>query len=78
MSDPVPVITPNVVIGNPSIRKAVNIAVSTALVLVGTAAAVDGASPDFDIAWLTVPALVGLSYIAAAFNLGITLPNVPR
>lgn len=73
-----PTDTPNVVIENPSIRKGLNVAVSTALVLVGTASVVDAASPAFDISAFTVPAMVGLTYIAAAFNLVVTLPNVPR
>jgi len=73
-----PTETPNVVIESPKIRKVLNVAVSTALVLVGTAAAVDGASPAFDISTITIPASVGLLYVAAAFNLVVTLPNVPR
>lgn len=70
--------TPNVVIENPNTRKKVNVAVSLALIVVGTATAVDGASPAFDISAYTIPAMVGLTYIAAAFNLAVTLPNTPK
>ncbi len=76
MSDPT--VTPNVVIEDPVNRKRLNVIVSSLLILVGTAAAVDGATPAFDISAITVPASVGLLYVAAAFNLVVTLPNVPR
>lgn len=71
-------VTPNVVIEDSGTRRKLNIIVSVALIIVGTATAVDGAAPQFDWSAYTTPAFVGLSYLAAAFNLAVSLPNTPK
>lgn len=73
-----PTETPNVVIENPKTRKKLNTALSAAAIVLGTAIAVDGASPAFDISAFTIPASVGLLYLSGAFGFTVTLPNYPK
>lgn len=77
MTDTQPATTPNVVVSNPNIRRAANVVLGVVGLLVGTAVVVDGASTAFDISAFTVPIVAGYAYLASAFGLVVTLPNIP-
>ena len=70
--------TPNVVISNPSVRKATNVALGVAGVLLTIAVIIDAAIPEIDYATITDPATKIVLGIAALFGLAVTTPNVPR
>ena len=69
--------TPNVVIENPSVRKVLATIVGYGSLLVGLAAAVDTASPAFDLLAWTVPAWAGLAFLNSALTVGVLIPNIP-
>lgn len=69
--------TPNVVVQNPSVRKAANWVLGVALIVFPAAAVLDANSTlDFS-SWL-VPATAVTSFLAGVFGLAVTTPNVPR
>lgn len=70
--------TPNVVVQNPNVRRGANIILGVVGLIVGTAVVVDGATPAFDITAITTPVIAGYAYLASAFGLAVTLPNIPR
>lgn len=78
MSDLNPSETPNVVIENPALRKGINIAISAAGLVLGTAIVVDLATPAFDISAWTDPITAGLLYVGAFFGVAVTVPNIPK
>lgn len=79
MSNPtLPTETPNVVIENPAVRKALRTILDTIGGLVFIAAAVDAASADFDIAAWTFPALAGYSVARVVFGFAVDSPNSPK
>lgn len=78
MSHVNPTETPNVVVQNPDIRRAANIALGVIGIVVGTAVVVDGSTPAFDISAITTPVFTGYAYLASLFGLAVTLPNIPR
>ena len=69
--------TPNVVIENPAIRKALNAIVGYGSLLVGLVVAVDTASPAFDLLAYTTPTWAGLAFLNSAVTVGVTIPNIP-
>lgn len=71
-------LTPNVVVQNPTIRKAAGVVLGVAGLLLGTLLVVDGASDAFDAAAITGPATAGYLYLSSAFGLAVTVPNVPH
>jgi len=73
-----PTETPNVVVANPKVRRAANIALGVIGLAVGTAVVVDASTPAFDITAWTTPITAGYAYLASAFGLVVTVPNVPR
>lgn len=75
---PTPTETPNVVVSNPNVRKAIGVVLGVVGVLVGTAVVVDLASPAFDLAAVTGPVTAAYIYLSSAFGLAVTVPNVPR
>lgn len=75
---PVPSETPNVVIENPKARKIARTALDIVGAGLGTVIAVDAASNGFDVAWLTVPAMAGWTYLRLVFGLAIDNTNTPR
>jgi len=77
MSNIQPAETPNVVVQNPSVRKAANVVLGVLGIAVGTAVVVDAATPAFDITAITTPVTVGYAYLASVFGLAVTLPNIP-
>ena len=70
--------TPNTVVENPNVRRTANIVLGVVGLLVGTAIVVDGSSPAFDISAYTNPISAGYVYLASAFGLVVTVPNIPR
>lgn len=73
-----PTETPNIVIGNPTVRKIINIILWSAGVILGTVIVVDGASPAFELGYITGPVSAGLLYLGSAFGFAVTLPNIPH
>jgi hypothetical protein len=78
MSDPIPTYTPNVIVENPTIRKAVGNALGVASLLLAVGTLVDGAIAEIDYAFITGPAAVIVAGLFGIFQLGVTSPNVPR
>lgn len=77
MTDTTPVLTPNVIIGNPAVRKVANIVLGIVGLVVATAVVADAASPAFDVSAYTGPVFVVYAYLAGLFDLVVTAPNVP-
>ena len=69
--------TPNVVIKNPTARKIARTVLDITGVVLGTVIAVDGATDAFNAVAITVPALVGWSYLRASFGLTVDNLNTP-
>ncbi|MDR7113875.1 hypothetical protein J2X03_003777 [Microbacterium trichothecenolyticum] len=78
MSTTPPVETPNLVVSSPKVRKIANIALGVVGLAVGTAVVVDASSPAFDITAWTTPITAGYAYLASAFGLVVTVPNIPK
>lgn len=78
MTHVAPTDTPNVVIENPRIRKALRSVLDTIGGLVFIAAAVDTASPAFDIAGITYPALAGYAVARVVFGFAVDNTNTPK
>jgi outer membrane biosynthesis protein TonB len=69
--------TPNIVIKNPLARKIVRGILDGAGAAIVILGAVDLASPAFDAAWLTVPALAGYTTARVVFGFSVDTPNTP-
>jgi hypothetical protein len=72
-----PTETPNVVIENPRIRKALRTILDSIGGLTFIAVAVDVASPDFDIASWTTPILAGYAAARVVFGFAVDNTNTP-
>lgn len=72
-----PVITPNVVVADPHVRKVANIVLGVALVVFPAAAILDATSADLDFSTWLIPATAVTSFLAGVFGLAVTAPNVP-
>lgn len=70
--------TPNVVVENPNVRRVANVVLGVVGLLVGTAVVVDASTPVFDITAITTPVTAGYAYLASAFGLVVTVPNIPK
>lgn len=78
MSTPTtPDVTPNVVLANPAVRKALGWIVGVAAILVPLLSIVDANSDAFDISGFTDPATAGTSFLAGLLGLVVTVPNIP-
>ena len=77
MSTPIPDVTPNVVLANPAVRKALGWIVGLAAILVPLATIVDARSEAFDITGFTDPATAATSFLAGLLGLVVTVPNIP-
>lgn len=78
MTDPnVPSETPNVVLANPQVRKALNWVVGVAAVVVPAALVLDAASPELDWSGVLGPAAAVTSFLAGLVGLAVTVPNIP-
>ena len=71
-----PTETPNVVVQNPTVRKAAGIILGAVGIALGTVV-VDGAAPAFDLTEYTGPTTAGYLYLSSLFGLAVTVPNVP-
>lgn len=69
--------TPNVVISNPTVRKAVGNSLAVASVALAVATLVDGAIAELNYSNITGPAAVIIAGLFGIFQLGVTSPNVP-
>lgn len=69
---------PNAVIENPKVRYSVNVVLGIVGLLIGALVAVDTASDAVDFAAWLVPVIAVYSFMAGAFGLIVTTPNVPR
>lgn len=72
-----PTDTPNRVVSSVNARKVLNVTITTLAVVVGTVIAVDGASQNIDLSEYTIPASMGILYLAGVFNIAVTFPNYP-
>lgn len=78
MTIPTPTETPNVVVANPQVRKAANIVLGVAGLVLGALVVLDAASGAVDFGEITTPALAVYGFLAGAFGLAVTTPNVPK
>lgn len=79
MSDPVaPQQTPNVVIEDPRIRRALRTILDVIGGLTFIASAIDVASPAFDISGVTTPALAGYAVARVVFGFAVDNTNTPK
>jgi peptidoglycan/LPS O-acetylase OafA/YrhL len=69
--------TPNVVLANPYVRKALNYVVGGAALLLPIAAIIDGSSDAIDWSAFTIPATGVTSFLAGLLGLAVTVPNIP-
>lgn len=77
MTIPIPSPTPNVVVSNPTVRKAVNIVLGVAALVLPIVAIIDAGAANFDWSGITGPATAITLFLAGAFGLGVTVPNIP-
>jgi hypothetical protein len=77
MTDQTPSTTPNVVVGNPHVRKVANVVLGVALIVFPAAAVLDASSPGLDFSQWLIPATAVTSFLAGVFGLAVTTPNVP-
>lgn len=70
--------TPNVVVSDPRVRKVANIVLGAAGLVLGSLVVFDGASADLDFSSVLAPAFAVYSFLAGAFGLIVTTPNVPK
>jgi hypothetical protein len=74
---PLPQITPNVVVANPAVRKVANIVLGVAALVLPIAGIVDAGAEAIDwSSWLPIAAQIDL-FLLGAFNLGVINPNIP-
>lgn len=78
MSENTPSDTPNVVVGNPHVRKVANVVLGVALIVFPAAAVLDATSPDLNFEQWLIPATAVTSFLAGIFDLAVTTPNVPK
>lgn len=71
-------LTPNVVVQNPTVRKAANVVLGVALIVFPAAAVLDSTSVELDFSQWLIPATAVTSFLAGVFGLAVTTPNVPR
>lgn len=79
--NPKPTETPNVVIGNPAIRRNAGAVLYVIAVLAGLAALFFGIFPEFGGDMANRALLFtnsAISFVSGAFGLAVTLPNVPK
>jgi hypothetical protein len=77
MTIPIPSPTPNVVVQNPTVRKAVNIVLGVAALALPIVAIIDAGVDAFDVSQFTNITTAITLFVAGAFGLGVTLPNIP-
>lgn len=77
MPETEPHYTPNVVVGNPYVRKVANIILGAALVILPAAAVLDATSPALNFEDWLIPATAVTSFLAGIFGLAVTTPNIP-
>lgn len=72
-----PIVTPNVVIENPRVRKIARTVLDTLGAALVITMAVDASTPAFDLLAITVPVLAGWSAARTVFGLAVDNPNTP-
>lgn len=75
---PIPSETPNVVLANPTVRRALGWVVGLSAILVPLATIIDARSEAFDWTAFTDPATAGTSFLAGLLGLVVTVPNIPK
>lgn len=70
--------TPNVVIRNPKVRKALNSVLAGIGITLAVVMGVDGVTEAFDLTAYTYPAFVGYGILAGAFGIAVVNANIPR
>lgn len=74
---PLPTLTPNVIIENPTVRKVMGNLLAAATLVLYVLVLVDGAIDAFNLQWLTQPAAVIVAGLLSIFQLTVTSSNVP-
>lgn len=74
---PVSQATPNVVIENANVRRVANVFLGVVGLILATVIVIDTSTDAFDLSAWTVPVFAGYAYLAGAFGLAVTTPNIP-
>jgi hypothetical protein len=75
--EPVPQITPNVVVADPRVRKVVNIVLGVSALVLPIAGMIDRGVTEFNFdPWLMIAGEINL-FLVGVFNLGVINPNIP-
>lgn len=69
--------TPNVVVESPAVRRIANIVLGIAGLALGAVMTADALSANIDLNEWTVPAFGVYGFLAGAFGLAVTTPNIP-
>jgi hypothetical protein len=69
--------TPNVVVTDPRVRKVAGIVLGVAALVLPIAQIIDSSAENLDWSQFLNPATAIALFLAGAFQLGITTPNVP-
>lgn len=75
--NPQPTQTPNVVVSNPQVRKVANVVLGVAGLVLGSVVAYDLAAQNVDFSEVTGPLIAVYGFVAGAFGLAVTTPNIP-
>jgi len=79
IDEPLPSITPNNVIRNPDVRRALGVTLYTVSILTGAAVFVlAGIDLPVDVDFWASRILGGIAILSGGFGLGVTTPNVPH
>lgn len=70
-------LTPNVVVQNPTIRRAANLVLGVAGIVLSSAVVLHGSIPGVDWSTWTTPGFALYGFLAGVFGLAVTTPNVP-
>jgi hypothetical protein len=77
VGEPLPSITPNVVVQNPAVRKVANIILGVAGLALPIAAMIDAGAEAIDFgAWLPIASQINL-FLLGVFNISVVNPNIP-
>ncbi len=79
LEEPLPSVTPNNVIRDPKVRRALGVSLYIVSLLTGVAAFVlAGVDLPIDLDFWAARILGGIAILSGGFGLGVTTPNVPR
>ena len=70
--------TPNLVVQNPTVRRYANIALGVIGIVLAAIMVFDMASDAVNFTEWSTPAFAVYSFLAGVFQVGVTVPNIPK